>query len=245
MKRKKNDDDRVDEFEGLKEHYGATYWPPPSKPKKTPPSPTYNYYKLGAQYHTDVGEDESADLYMDFFSKKTGKSTGMTTGSGGDDEFDESYVDIPIGVRPAAPSALWKTVYARLKDSNKYNNLEWITCEEDCMQTLYVDKKTKKEFNTTKRPPMCHVVAYNHIKWAVEWLHSNKGKYNYSGPDMLGMDNDTWRDLVWHTSNLRPGHSKCNSKTASQAKGNPATKEEKKIKTYVYQRLKQLKPNWF
>lgn len=242
MKRKKGDED---EYEGLEDHYGSTYWPPPSKPKKAPPSPTYNYYKLGAQYHTDVGEDDSADLYMDFFSKKTGKATGMTSGSGVEDEFDESYADIPIGVRPTAPSALWNKVYAGLKDSTTYTDRQWVKCEEDCMGTLYVDKKSKKETGTVKRPPMCHVVAYNHIKWGVSWLYTNRVKYNYSGPDMLGMPDDTWRALVWHKSNLRPGHASCNSKTASLAKGTPSSKDEKAAKTYVLNRLQKLKPNWF
>lgn len=241
---------RMMDDEEMEGHYGSDYWPPPDSPIKAPPTPSYNYYKYASEYHTQQGEMGFADSYMDFYEEHSGKSIGMSTGTGEDDEYDESYVDIPIGIRPSAPAALWNTVYAGLTDSQKYKGFQWIVCQENCTNRVYIDKKTKKEDGTTKRPPMCHIVAFNHIKWAVSWLYSNKSHYlvggNYKGPDVTGFPDDTWRELVWHKSNLRPGHSKCNSQTASQAKGVPSTGTTQNAAiTYVVKRLKKLKPLWF
>jgi hypothetical protein len=236
--------------EEMEDYYGSDYWPPPNTPPSTPPTPTYDYYKWSSSYYEEQGNMKGFDDYIDFYNEHSGKSVGQTSGMGEEDEFDQSYVDIPIGIRPSAPKALWNTVYSGLVDSKKYKGLQWVDCEEYCTDRVYVDKKSKKEDGTNKRPPMCHIIAYNHTKWAVEWLYNNKSHYlvggTYKGPDMYGFDDDTWRKLVWHKSNLRPGHSKCNSKTASQAKGNPATsKAERDSITYVVNRLKKVKPNWF
>lgn len=232
-------------WEDPADHYKGS-WPPPDDPVYPPPTPSHNYYKEASEYFTSKREFETADEYMDFWEDKTGKSVGMSSGTGEEDDYDESYVDIPLGIRPSAPAALWNTVYAGLTDSGKYPGFQWIDCQEYCSDRIYIDKKTKKEDKVGKRPPMCHIVAFNHTKWAVSWLYANRLKYNYSGPDVTGMDNDTWRKLVWHKSNLRPGHSKCNSKTASQAKGNPATtKDEQAAKNYVLVRLKKINPHWF
>lgn len=240
---------RMIDDEEMEDRYGSGYWPPPKTVIGTPPSPTYNYYKIASDYHSQKGRMEVADEYMDFYEENTGKTIGMTSGRGEEDEYDESYVDIPIGIRPSAPTALWNTVYAGVTDSHKYPGFQWIDCEENCTDRVYIDKKTKKEDGTTKRPPMCHIVSYNHIKWAVSWLYSNKSHHRvggtYKGPDVSGFPDDTWRDLVWHKSNLRPGHASCNSQTASQAKGTPSTKVANDALNYVIPRLKKLKPLWF
>lgn len=232
------------------EHYKG-HWPPPEDPEEEfpPPTPSLYYYKAATEYYMEMDDFDTADKYTDFYEEKSGKTVGQTSGSREDDEYDESYVDIPIGIRPSAPSALWNTVYGGLRDSHKYAGWQWVDCEENCTGRVYVDKKTKKEDGTTKRPPMCHVVAYNHIKWAVSWLYNNKSHHvvggTYKGPDVSGFPDDTWRELVWHKSNLRPGHSKCNSQTASQAKGNPGQKVANGAISYVVYRLKKLKPHWF
>ena len=239
---------KIDDEE-MEERYGED-WPPPKTPPSTPPTPSYDYYKWSGSYYEEQGKYDIFDKYIDFYNENSGKSVGQTSGMGEEDEYDESYVDIPLGHRPTAPSALWAKVYAGLKDSNKHLGWQWVYCEELCTNAVFVEKKTKREDGTNKRPPMCHIVAYNHIKWAVDWLFSNKTNHlvggTYKGPDVSGLDDDTWRKLVWHKSNLRPGHATCNSKTASQAKGVPNTQTVARAAiTYVVGRLKKLKPNWF
>jgi hypothetical protein len=162
------------------------------------------------------------------------------------DDFDASYTEVPPGYRPAAKAAktLWKTVYGAAKPSTRYSGWDRIKCDELCGNKIYIERKTKKEDGTNKRPPLCHIVSFNHIKWAVDYIKLNVK--NYTGPDWNNMDRDLASDIVWHASNLRPGHAKCNSSTAHQAVGNPKTPtDEKAAANYVYNRLSSLRPHWF
>lgn len=242
---------RMIDDEEMEERYGSDYWPPPKTPLDAPPTPTYNYYKIASDYQTQQGKMNSADAYMDFYEENSGKSIGMSTGTGEEDDFDESYVDIPDTLRPSAPSAklLWNNIYSPLLPSTTNHSLVKIMCEEKCNKWLYMDKKTKKEYNKTKRPPMCHIIPFNYIRWAAEWVYANSTSPTltkpYKGPNPKNYPADTWKNLVWDLSNLRPGHSSCNSQTASQAKGVPSLSDQKTAISYVVKKLKALEPTWF
>jgi hypothetical protein len=189
---------------------------------------------------------------MDQYGTFTGKSVGQTFGTKENEDYDASYVDIPDDIRPAAPKAkqLWNKVYAGLVQDPTNGNRMQIQCSEKNDGAVKVDKTTKVEVGTGKKPPMCHIVAFNHIRWAANWLYVNKNHAwvggQYQGPDPKNYPADTWKKLVWHKSNLQPGHSKCNSQTATLAKGVPKNQQaEKAAVTYVVLRLKRLEPNWF
>jgi hypothetical protein len=98
---------------------------------------------------------------------------------------------------------------------------------------------------------MCHIIAFNHVKWAAEFIHTNptnawsNGFGKYKGPNPTQYPNDTWKELVWDISNLRPGHAKCNSQTATLAVGVPSLTIQKAAVLYVAGRLKVLEPTWF
>jgi hypothetical protein len=241
MKRKREDDD-------LEKHYGPTYWPPKTTLIKTPPSPTYMYYKRASGNLMDRGEMDASFEYMDFYSKHSGKSVGMTTGSG-EAGTSTSLTSTSRSNTARPPPGRSGRLFTRGSwIAAPTRACSGLRCEELCKSRLFAVKKTKQEYNTSKRPPMCHIVAYNHIKWAVEWLYLNKSVKvggTYKGPNVAGLDDDTWRKLVWHKSNLQPGHAKCNSKTASQAKGSPSTSKAKPAIACVTGRLKKLQPTWF
>lgn len=230
-------------------HYGSDYWPPPDSPTSAPPTPSGNYYIEASNYHYGEGQMDEFNDYVDAYEDYTGNIKGQTSGSGEDDNFDESYVSIPGTLRPSAPDAkqLWRQVYAALVPYK--NNLERIACRENCSNYVVIDKKTKREEGVGKRPPMCHIIPFNHIRYAAQWLHDNSNSPkiggNYKGPKADGYPVDTWKKLVWHISNLRPGHQKCNSQTASSAIGNPVGQQENAAIAYVVNRLKILEPAWF
>jgi hypothetical protein len=235
----------------MQDYYGEEYWPPPKQPIETPPTPSYQYYKWSSSYWDERGNTKVFDRYVDFYNENSGKSVGMTSGTGEEDEFDESYVDIPNTLRPSAPSAkaLWKQIYSPLIPSTTNSNLVKVKCEELCGQWLYMDKTTKKEYKKTKRPPMCHVIPFNYIRWAADWVYQNanspKLSKSYKGPDPQQYPADTWKNLVWDISNLRAGHASCNSQTAHQAKGIPSSSDQKTAINYVIKKLYQLEPTWF
>ena len=233
-------------------HYSG-YWPPDASPPINPPTPSGNYYREGADYHYTHGDFDAMDEYMDTYEGYSGTTIGQTVGSGESDDYDASYIDIPTTCRPSAPASLWKQVYNGLKKSNTYLAYEYITCAELCNKTVWVDTKTKCEDGTNKKPPMCHKVPYNHIRYAVEWIYQQKGTLaaqqygaqTYKGPNAMNFDSDTWKNLVWELENLQPGHASCNSQTAQAAKGAPTGTQERKAITYTVKRLKSLKPTWF
>lgn len=231
------------------DYYGEDYWPPPKYPPSTPPTPTYNYYKWSSSYYEN--NTKVFDRYVDFYNENSGKSVGMTSGTGEEDEFDESYVDIPSTLRPSAPSAklLWKGIYSPLLPSTSDPSLVKIKCKEKCGKWVYMYKSNKKEYGTSKRPPMCHIIPFNYIRWAAEWVYANKNSPHlskaYKGPDPQSYPADTWKELVWDKSNLRAGHASCNSQTAHQAKGVPSTSDQKIAINYVIKKLHKLEPTWF
>jgi hypothetical protein len=237
--------------EEMQERYGSVYWPPPTKPIETPPTPSYDYYKWSSSYYDELGNTKVFDRYVDFYDEHSGKSVGQTSGTGEEDGFDESYVDIPNTLRPSAPSAklLWNSIYSPLIPSTTNTKLVKVKCQEKCGQWLYMDKKTKKEHGTSKRPPMCHVIPFNYIRWAAEWVYANanspKLSKPYKGPDPTGYPADTWKELVWDLSNLRPGHALCNSQTAHQAKGIPSSSDQTTAINYVIKKLHKIEPTWF
>lgn len=230
-------------------YYGEDYWPPPKYPPSTPPTPTYNYYKWSSSYYEN--NTKVFDRYVDFYNDNSGKSVGMTSGTGEEDEFDESYVDIPSTLRPSAPSAklLWKSIYSPLLPSTTDTSLVKVKCKELCGKWVYMYKSNKKEYGTSKRPPMCHVIPFNYIRWAAEWVYANKNSPSlskpYKGPDPQQYPVDTWKQLVWDKKNLRPGHATCNSQTAHQAKGVPSSSDQKIAINYVIKKLYKLEPTWF
>jgi ribosomal protein S18 acetylase RimI-like enzyme len=220
----------------------------PHTPPPTPAQDPYGYFASGMEYHVEHGDMDSADLWEAKVEKHGGKTIGQSYGTQESEDYDASYVDIPEGHRPAAPKALWKLVYGGLTPKFGDPTREVITCQELCGKTLEVDANTKCEIGTNRRPPMCHIRPYNHIKWAVQWIHDNNthaSAKKYKGPDVKGMDADAFKELVWDLSNLRPGHSTCNSKTASSAVGVPKTSDQAGIIQYVVGKLKVLRANWF
>lgn len=241
-----DDDEMID-------HYGEEYWPPPEKPPSTPPTPSYTYYKWSSSYYESQGEYDIFDEYVDFFNKNSGRKVGQTSGMGEEDEFDASYVDIPDTIRPSAPNAkaLWNHVYNPLLQSQSNKSLVKVKCEELCGQWVYMDKKSKKEHGTTKRPPMCHIIPFNYIRWAADWVYANKNSPHlskaYKGPDPKNYPADTWKKLVWSRKNLRAGHASCNSRTAHQAKTlpPPSMSDQKEAINYVIKKLHKLEPTWF
>ena len=145
-------------------------------------------------------------------------------------------------------AALWSKVYAGLTPKSNDSSTKQIRCEELCSAYVEVAAATNIERGKTKRPPMCHIVAFNHISWAADWLAGNKSQpaaQGYKGPDAKGYDSETWKKLVWDETNLRPGHAKCNSMTAAAARGIPSTTDAKEAITYTVARLKSIKPGWF
>jgi N-acetylglutamate synthase-like GNAT family acetyltransferase len=231
----------------LSSHYGSGYWPPPASPVHAPPTPSGEYYAYATDYYSQR-DAERGDQWMDAYEDYTGASVGQTTGTKESDDFDASYVEVPDQCRPSAPGNLWKLVYQGLVNSTKYPGWLVITCAELSDGKVYVDANTKCESGTGKKPPMCHKIPFNHIRYAAQWLFDNKlhpTAQGYKGPDAAGYDWDTWKSLVWHISNLQPGHAKCNSQTASSAKGTPKGPAEQKAIQYAITRLKALQPTWF
>jgi len=233
------------------QHYGVN-WPPPDTPPAVPPTPSGQYYQESAYYHEDHGNLDQFDDYIDKHGSFFNTSVGQTFGTQENEDYDASYVDIPNYARPSAPGAkvLWTQVYGGLAPVPNNNNLLQVACAEKNDGAVQVDAKTKEEVGKGKKPPMCHIIAFNHIKWAAEYLHANPNDpligSKYKGPNPTNYPNDTWKNLVWHTNNLRPGHSKCNSQTASQAVGIPGTPHlQKAAIVYVIARLKTLEPTWF
>lgn len=228
----------MDTSEEVKESYPPT--PPGGK--------DVDYYGRGAQFHTDNGDFDTADAYFEA-QEKAGKKSGQSFGTGNEsDNYDDSYVDIPAEVRPAAPAALWKVVYNGLTAVPGDTTRQRIACAELSDGYVVVSKATKCEEGTAKRPPMCHKVPFNHIRWAVAWLYANKvhpDAKGYKGPDVTQLDADTWKKLVWDHANLQAGHAACNSKTAVAARGIPGGVDQAKAKTYVAAKLKAIQPTWF
>jgi hypothetical protein len=234
------------------QHYG-TDWPPPQYPPDVPPTPSGQYYEEGADYWARHRDMDAFDDYLDQYGSFTNTTVGQTFGTQENEDYDASYVDIPSHLRPSAPNAkqLWNQVYAGLAaDPTNHNQLQ-VACAEKSDGYVKVESGTKKEVGTTKKPPMCHIIAFNHVKWAAEYLYQNpsnpwsNGYGKYKGPDPKQYPNDTWKELVWDISNLRPGHAKCNSQTASQAVGLPSLGIQKAAVIYVAGRLKGLEPTWF
>jgi hypothetical protein len=232
------------------QRYGKD-WPPQNNPPQVPPTPSGQYYQEGAYYHEEQGNLDAFDAYIDQHGSFFGTSVGQTFGSQENEDYDASYVDIPNYARPSAPQAknLWNQVYAGLALVPANNNLMQVACAEKNDGQVQVDAKTKVEVGKNAKPPMCHIIAFNHIRWAAEYIHTNPNDpligSKYKGPDPTNYPNDTWKNLVWHPSNLRPGHSKCNSQTATQAKGIPSAPLQKTAILYAVGRLKALEPTWF
>lgn len=234
------------------QHYG-TDWPPPNDPPQVPPTPSGQYYEEGADYWARHRDLDAFDSYIDQHGTFLNKTVGQTFGTQENEDYDASYVDIPSHLRPSAPNAksLWNLVYAGLaQDPTNHNQLQ-VACAEKSDGYVKVESGTKKEVGTSKKPPMCHIIAFNHVKWAAEFIHTNPsnpwsiGFGKYKGPDPTQYPNDTWKELVWDLSNLQPGHAKCNSQTASLAVGMPSPTLQKKAVIYVAGRLKALEPTWF
>ncbi len=161
-------------------------------------------------------------------------------------DFDASYIEVPLGYRPAAlgARALWNQIYGGAIPSLLHAGHDEIQCQENCTGNIHIHRQSKKERGTNKRPPLCHVVPFNHIKWAVDWLNSNDN--GYIGPDWQHLDRGLAAEVVWDAANLRPGHAQCNSATAAQAVGAPSTQAaEGAAITYVRDRLEALRPLWF
>jgi hypothetical protein len=219
-------------------------------PKKPPRGRSLSFYQAGFEYYSSEDYDgDAADAYEQMAIDSGGKSIGQTFGSGESDNYDESYVEIPDEARPSAPATLWKLVYGGLGPKPGDASIHHVACAELGDGYVEVDAKTKVEAGTSKRPPMCHKVAFNHIKWAVAWLHANKTHVlalGYKGPPVSEFTWDAWRALVWDGTNLQPGHAKCNSKTASAARGEPSTAaDRRKAVVYTAAKLKALAPTWF
>jgi ribosomal protein S18 acetylase RimI-like enzyme len=223
-------------------------WDYPGTPPPTPAHQPAAFFMQGLDYHTQAGHMDASDLWEEKVNKHWG-SVGQTVGTEESEDYDASYVE-GTGIRPAATNvkALWNTVYAGLKTSGSKAGWLWVNCQELCGQPVWVDAKTKKEQGTGKRPPMCHITPFNHIKWAVEYLAQNPtapsikkllhGKTRYIGGPATNLPLTHYQEVVWHASNLRAGHASCNSQTASQAKGNPKnTKEEGEALSYTIPRL--------
>lgn len=234
------------------QHYGA-HWPPPNDPPQVPPTPSGQYYDEGADYWARKRDLEAFDSYIDQYGTYLSKPVGQTFGTQENEDYDASYVDIPSNLRPSAPNAksLWNLVYSGLIQDPTNHNFLRVACAEKNDGYVRVDSVTKQEEGTTKKPPMCHIVAFKHISWAADFIHQNPsnawsvGQGKYKGPNPSQYPNDTWKELVWDITNLQPGHSKCNSQTAHFAVGPLSPSAQKAAVVYVAARLKALEPTWF
>jgi hypothetical protein len=234
------------------QHY-VGYWPPSNTPPDVPPTPSGQYYDEGATYWAKHGDMDAFDEFLDQYGSYTNTTVGQTFGTQENEDYDASYVDIPSNLRPSAPNAksLWNTVYGGLAQDPTNNSFLRVACAEKSDGYVRVDSVTKKEEGTSKKPPMCHIVAFKHISWAADFIHLNRshawfsGVGKYKGPNPTQYPNDTWKALVWDISNLQPGHSKCNSQTAHLAVGPLSSSNQKAAVAYVAVRLKALEPTWF
>lgn len=221
----------------------------PMVPPATPQVTDTEYWARGSDYWLE--NEDVSNAYLEKYEKHSGRTIGQTFGTEESDDYEESYVDIPLGARPAAPKALWNAVYAGLVAHPTKGNTLRVRCAELGDGYVEVDATTKCESGTNKRPPMCHIIAFNHIKWAVHWLFLNKGNkgnpyaQTYKGPDQDQLDMTTYGKLVWDVANLRPGHAACNSHTAAQARGVPSNPVGNAAVAYVGPKLKALQPGWF
>jgi ribosomal protein S18 acetylase RimI-like enzyme len=220
----------------------------PLTPPPTPAHNPYSYFASGAEYHQTYTDMDTADAWWEKAEKHHGGPIGQSYGSQESEDYDASYVDVPPGCRPSAPASLWKQVYAGLAPKHGDASRQVIACDELGDGNVEIDAKTKCEIGTNKRPPMCHIIPFNHIKWGLQWIYDNKTHSlakGYKGPDVTFIDADTFKALVWDLDNLRPGHATCNSQTASSAKGNPKTKDEAGIIKYVVTKLRGIQASWF
>lgn len=160
------------------------------------------------------------------------------------DEDDDDWLPPGIHVRPPKPGALWKAVYSGMVCVSKKLDVWAIDCAERKDSKVYMIGAAKKECNAKgkllgggkgKKPPVCHVIPYNHLMWAWRTIAS---RHNYGGPPFTPSgaptDQTAHAELAWgNMKNLQPGHAKCNSTTASAATGVPSDPGASAIVKYV------------
>jgi hypothetical protein len=138
-----------------------------------------------------------------------------------------AYLERNPESRPPAPSGLFARVYGAATPHG--NGLLRIRCRETYHSPVsYVyfeaggsERETDQHGNVLgspgKRPPICHIDAYNHLMRA--WLDlMQTPSYHGVFPDTAGYD-DEHKELAWgDVNNLRPGHNHCNSSTSANAR---------------------------
>jgi hypothetical protein len=167
----------------------------------------------------EAGDYDAYDALVEKAEAMFGKMGQAYQGAALD--ADDDWIPSGIGVRPAKPGALWKTVYGG-GTKVAATGLYLVDCQEAkhtlATVAIKMDGKSFKEVGVGKRPPVCHKIAYNHLYSAWKGIMS---RATYTGPQegAAGFE-AAHQDLAWgDLGNLQPGHTHCNSTTASAAKG--------------------------
>jgi hypothetical protein len=129
--------------------------------------------------------------------------------------------------RPPMPGGLFATVYGAA--TAHAPGVKRVPCNETAhspaSDVYFEDGGGERETDAAgavlgagRRPPVCHIVPYNHLMRA--WLDlMTDGKYTGVKPGAAGYD-AAHQELAWgDVTNLRPGHNHCNSTTAASAVG--------------------------
>lgn len=185
--------------------------------------------------------DAPDELLIEMGLKPPGQAYGSKESK---DDDDDDWLPPGIHVRPPKPGALWSAVYSAIAPELGVASLYSIACAELKDGKVYMLGKGRKECDDKgkikgggkgKKPPVCHVIPYNHLMWAWRTIATRGG---YKGPGFTGSgaptDQTAHAELAWgNLKNLRPGHAVCNLKTAFAAAGEPPGPSQAGILKYV------------
>ena len=183
--------------------------------------------------------DEDDEIFEETIFAKTKLVKGATYSTARD---EADYLARNPELRPPMPGGLFNTVYAAA--AQHAIGIKRVPCVETphappdyvYFQSGSGQRETDATgavLGTGKRPPVCHILPYNHLMRAWLDLMSDK-KYSGVRPGAAGYD-DAHKELAWgDVTNLRPGHSRCNSSTSRRAVGgNYSQTVETKVRTWL------------
>lgn len=114
------------------------------------------------------------------------------------------FAAVYAGAKAAGPG-LVSVPCAEVGDGDVYFQANPPHIETDPAGQPLKDRKPRK-------PPMCHIIPYQHLLLAYDTIKGMPEAWR------LPANAGDVKRVVWQPANLRPGHSVCNAKTASQGR---------------------------